>query len=149
MKTTRVTHFTEQLRNKLSVARTTPSTPASTGQLPALHSDAELTQRFSFRPGSDDGAEEVVQQPPRISPVRRALLDKRLLEAVYEQLAHQSHLETRELLLHVSNGVMSIEGWVSSRNMRAKIGNFIRQCPFVTHVINHVLIRNEDGALAA
>ena len=103
----------------------------------------ELAQRFSFRPLSEkDAAEHAVRVDTDASASRRALLDKRLLEEIYERVAMQGDLETAQLQLHACNGIVTIEGLVADRAMRARIGNFIRRCSVAKKVINRVQTRD-------
>jgi hypothetical protein len=99
----------------------------------------DLTHRFDFQPYSENDADDV-----RAHCNRRALLDKRLLEEVYEQIAMQTHLDTRDILLRARHGSVTIEGSVADRAMRTQIGNFVRRCPFVKSVINRVRTRDAD-----
>ena len=100
----------------------------------------ELTRHFSFQPDSEESDEHA----PRASSARRAIFDKRLLEEIYERIALQSDLETRDLQLHARNGVVSIEGSVADRAMRARISNFIRRCSFAKSVINRMQTRDTN-----
>jgi hypothetical protein len=102
---------------------------------------AEFARRFSFQPYSEGSHDEATQA----CFDRRAVLDKRLLEEVYEQLAMQGHLSTRNLSLHANNGVVTMEGTVGDRAMRAQLGNFIRHCPFVRGVINRMHIQSPES----
>lgn len=103
------------------------------------HFNTELVRRFRFQPYGED--EQIIEDTP--SAGRRALHDKRLLEEVYEQLAMQSHLETGRLSLAARNGIVTIDGIVSTRTMRAQIGHFIRRCPFVRNVVNRLQLDEE------
>ncbi|MDB5802406.1 MAG: hypothetical protein JWL63_3345 [Rhodocyclales bacterium] len=96
----------------------------------------ELDRRFSFQSYGDDTELEAV----RPGADRRAVHDKRLLEEVYELIAMQGHFETRDLRLLTHNGVVTIAGSVSDRNMKALIGNFVRECPAVKIVINRMKV---------
>jgi len=121
-------------RNGLTVA--SPSRKSVTN-----HCAVDLARRFSFQPYSESTDDDIVHT----STNRCALLDKRLLEEVYERIAMQTHLETRSLLLQAHNGVVTIEGCVSDRAMRAQIGSFIRHCSFVKNVVNRMRTHDADS----
>ncbi len=100
----------------------------------------ELDKRFSFQSyGEDTGLEAVCP-----GAARRALLDKRLLEQLYEQLALRSGLETKDMSLLAHNGVVTIMGTVADRAMRTELCNFLRECSPVKTVVNRLKIRSDN-----
>lgn len=78
------------------------------------------------------------QSWPAACQHKRAVRDKRLLEQLYEQVALQGNLETHDLRLNVSNGVVVIEGSVSDLAMKSAIDRVVRRCTSVRHVINRI-----------
>lgn len=110
--------------------------------LPGKLSPSELEQRFSFQTYSEDREFEL----HTTSAERRALLDKRLLEEVYEQLCTENGLDTKNLRLDAHDGVVTLDGTVTDRAMKARLGHFIRRCRFVKSVVNRMRIAPSAGA---
>ena len=57
---------------------------------------------------------------------------------MYEQVALQDHLETRDLHLDVNDGVVVIKGNVSDHAMKVEIAKVVQQCAAVKTIINRI-----------
>ncbi|MDB5814694.1 MAG: hypothetical protein JWN23_1811 [Rhodocyclales bacterium] len=127
-------------QTKLSIACT--SARLCPGRMAGRYSD-ELEQRFSFQSYGEDTELEAVSPGADL----RALLDKRLLEEMYERLATQGSLDTKDVLLLAHNGVVTIVGTAADRVMRSRIGNCVRECLSVKIVINRLKARDNHNEI--
>ena len=117
---------------KTGIARTTDKRMATSHHV----------RNFSFQTYAEDHDYEQDTAPRSFSAYGRihtpALRDKRLLEEVYEQVALQNHLDTRDLHLDVNDGVVVIKGSVSDHAMKAEIAKVVQQCSAVKTIINRI-----------
>lgn len=96
-------------------------------------------RNFVFQTYTEDSESEYDTAPAHTHVhYGHKLQDKRLLEALYEQVALQDHLETRDLHLDVNNGVVVIKGSVSDHAMKAEIAKVVQQCSAVKIIINRI-----------
>lgn len=101
-----------------------------------------------YGPGEEDASRLRWQGRPGPGPKNYRRADERIHDEVCSRLAHEHELDVSEVLVHVQEGVVTLEGHVGDRRSKYDIEDIAERVFGVQDVINHIRVQRY-GMLAS